>query len=613
MLDDPKMSQNPNNLSRFWKDLKRRKVVHVIVVYASAAFVIIELVNNVYETLRLPEWTPALTLIILAIGFPLAIVFSWIFDVTPRGIEKTRPLEKEPDPGIIRTSNSWRIATYISLVVIIGLIVFQIAGRKSVPGIDESLQKSIAVLPFQNFSTEPDQDPMCLGLTDQIINQLYKIKSFDKVVSLTSVLNYRNPDRNTPEIAKELGVNYILEGVYKKIGDQLSVSAQLIEPANDRHIWVQEFNRPYEEIITLQSEIALQIAEHLKAFLSDAERKSIERIPTQNREAYELEQKLRYMFYTQAFESMDDAIEILQQAIELDPEYATAYAWAGAFTLYKGNYSGDEETRNLAWDALSYVERALELDPENAPAHLVLGHINDWVKWDYIAADKAYTRALELEPNNTDFVWSAGEFYIKMNRFEKTSSILSRVQMDERTFHGITSLETSMHILSGNRNDAIDQLNKTLVVQGNLAYKTAGELYLWLGSYDSARTYLEKAIKIGDPEMRVPRFQADLALAYYHTSNREEARTIINNLITRGKTSSAGSPNYFTGWYYSWISKPDSAFLYLEKAYQNRSPEMPWLKMDPAFNNLKNDPRYWDLYERTGHQAYDDHIASRSK
>ena len=196
------MSGNPNKLSHFWQELKRRRVVHVIIVYATAAFILIELVGNVYETLKLPDWTPALTLIILVIGFPLAIIFSWIFDVTPEGIEKTKPSKELSKDEKTATPNSWKIATYVSVVVIVALLVYNIFGRLTRIEIDESLAKSIAVLPFHNYSGDPDQDFICFGLTDEIITHLYKVESFAEVRSLTSVLNYQAPDRNIPLIAQ---------------------------------------------------------------------------------------------------------------------------------------------------------------------------------------------------------------------------------------------------------------------------------------------------------------------------------------------------------------------------------------------------------------------------
>jgi len=271
----------PNKLSHFWQELKRRKVIHVITVYAGVAFVIIELVNNVTEPLRLPDWTPTPVITLLLIGFPVAVIFSWIYDIHPEeGVIKTKPSREIPKEERSHTPNSWRIATFVSVVIIVGLIIWNIVGGKKQTGIDRSLANSIAVLPFQNYSTEPNQEAMCLGLTDEIISHLDRIESFDKVVSLTPVLKYRTPDKTISEIATELGVNYVLEGVYKKIDDELAVSAQLIEPSYDRHIWQQDYNRPYTDIMEIQSDIALQIGDHINAFITKEDIERIKKIPT---------------------------------------------------------------------------------------------------------------------------------------------------------------------------------------------------------------------------------------------------------------------------------------------------------------------------------------------
>ena len=167
------------------------------------------------------------------------------------------------------------------------------------------------------------------------------------------------------------------------------------------------------------------------------------------------------------------------------------------------------------------------------------------------------------------------------------------------------------HILSDNRIEAFNLLSRSFNDEFRHPYK--GNLYLWLEKYDSARFYLESALQSEHHEMSVPRFQACLALAYYETEDFELAKEIISQLIEKSDKTTVGSPAFFTAWYYSWIGEVDSAFYWLEKAYGNNSPEFPWFKVDPAYNSLKDDPRYWDLYERTGHKAYDDYLASRDR
>ena len=163
------MSSNPNKLSQFWQELKRRRVIHVIIVYATAAFVIIELVNNIFEPLRLHEWTPTLVILILAIGFPIALIFSWIFDVTPEGIEKTKPAKEIQKGERFRIPNGWRIATYVSGVIIIVLLTLNLFANRRRLKIDESLEKSVAVLPFENWSYEKEFSHLGNAIANEII------------------------------------------------------------------------------------------------------------------------------------------------------------------------------------------------------------------------------------------------------------------------------------------------------------------------------------------------------------------------------------------------------------------------------------------------------------
>ena len=599
------MSGNPNKLSHFWQELKRRRVVHVIIVYATAAFVIIELVGNVYETLNLPDWTPALTLLILVIGFPLAIIFSWIFDVTPEGIEKTKSSKELGKDEKTATPNSWKIATYVSFVVIVTLLAFNIFGSRARVEIDESLAKSIAVLPFHNYSGDPNQDFICFGLTDEIISNLYKVESFAEVRSLTSVLNYQDPDRNIPLIAQELDVNYILEGTYKRMGNEIRITAQLIEPTSDKHIWQKDYDLPYNEIMGIPGEIAFQIADHLNAYLTVSVAEDFQKLPTANPEAFETLVKAVYLIGTEGLMAIPQALEIVLEVIRADPEYADAYATLGHLTLWLGTYAGQTEIQYASLDAIPYFNKALELDPNNASAHMGNGNVHEWARWDYVEAEKEYLKAIELEPNNPlVYQWPA-EFYVKMEQLKSLWEIIDKSPEMDLFFNSVCH----GHILSGNNQEAYASL---IIASGEvMQYRWIGESYLWLGEYDSAKFYLEYAMKNEHPDMLSPRLQADLAIAYEKTNHLQQARTIINQLIAKSDTTSVGSPEYFTGWYFSGMGDKDSAFYWLEKAYENRSPEFPWLKVDPAFNSLKDDPRYWDLYERTGHKAYDDYMASR--
>jgi TolB-like protein/Tfp pilus assembly protein PilF len=487
------------------------------------------------------------------------------------------------------------------LVIVIAIAIlftFNVIGKKDKGETVKELAKSIAVLPFKNYSGDAAQEYMSDGLTDEIINHLFKIASFDKVVSLNSVLTYKGTDKRLPQIADELKVNYILEGTYKKIGDQVRVTAQLIEPKNDQHLWQNEYDRPYKEIIAIQSDIALQIADQVKAFLTDSEKQIIRKIPTTNQEAYEIIQQALNLLRNRSYDSIDQLINMGLKAIQLDPDFAHAYAWTGLMYIIKGSViTGSVEMQTIGWDAAAYFEKALELDPDNSAGHFGLAMLNDYIRWDHIKADNEFTKVLGIEPNNPVYIGGYIEWLIKMNRIE---DVWDYMDTTEASFRLIQS-----QILSGNKKEASRSIKKYKESIGMDIW--LGESYIWFEEYDSAKLCLEQAIQNNDPRVSRPRIKADLALAYYKTKNWQQAQNIVSELINTSKVTKAGSPEYCLGWYYSGIGEVDSAFYWLEKAYNNRSPEMPWLKVTPQFKSLKNDDRYWDLYARTGHKAYDEY------
>ena len=483
----------------------------------------------------------------------------------------------------------------------------------------KEIEKSILVLPFRNLSEDLNQELKCDALTNEIINHLYKIKSIDRVVPFASVMIFKKSDHKILKIANEKKVNYVLDGTYLRIGDSLKITVSLIDPIRDKILWQHDYNKSYKEIISILSDIALQIASHVNAFLTISERQNIQKRPTQNQEAYDILQQAKVNLYKALgdphykveYNSMEKNKELALKAIELDPNYADAYAWAGLFSLWDGTYAGKKEISVAAMEALPFIENALELDQNNSDAHYVMGNIYEWDRWDYINAEKEYLKVFELAPNKSEYYDSIGEFFLKMNQLDK--AIFFTNKAFESELIDPTSVLVEILFLAGNKKEAISNIGNYLKSWPNPDYQRIGECFIWMEEYDSANIYLGKALKYKLQEMLLPRFQACLAFAYSKTNNPHQAHSIINQLIVKSKETSTRSPEYFIGWYYSRIGEVDSAFYWLEKAYESRSAELPWLKVDPAFKNLKNNDRYLVLYKKAGHKAYDDYYANKKK
>jgi TolB-like protein/Flp pilus assembly protein TadD len=596
-----------NKISRFWQELKRRNVVSRNAVLAGAAFVILELASILIEPFGLPEWTLKLVIVLLSVGFIVSVIISWIYDFNPEGgLEKTKPANKIKDEEKPASLNNWKIASYISFVVIIGLLMINLFGKGKRIKIDESLEKSIAVLSFDNLSTDSDQQHMCDGLTGEIINHLCKIESFDKVVPRVSVMKYKDSIVDIPLIADELDVNYILTGEYKKIGDSLRVMVQLIEPKSEKQIWQHDYNLSYIEIISLQSDIALQIASHVRAYITSSEKKKIREIPTTNPKAYELMQEAVYGVTNPQEYHAHSRLSKVKEAIRLDTGYAYAYAWAGIYTLYKGTVFGDEEMASVVWEAIPYLDKALALDEDELRAHFGWATIYDWVGWDYVRAEKAYLKGIDLEPHSYQNYGLYMEFFLRMGQYEKALRYIKKAaEINMEPYYYLYLAQ--IYLLQGNFPEAENAFNELRQLTAIERFTYLGELSIWFGEYENAIAYLDTAFQVIPRDGTLNKWQANLAFACYKEKNYERSNRIIEQFRRKVDTTSSGSPEYFLGWYYSSIGAEDSAFYWLNRAVKVRSPEMKHLRLDPAFKSLTDDDRYKDLYERTGHKAYDEY------
>ncbi len=510
--------------------------------------------------------------------------------------------------GIVRNK---RTKVIVSTLIILALVIlgYFIASKQFKPS--EQLEKSIAVLPFHNFSDDPKKEYMSDGLTAETISHLYKIKSFARVVPLSSVLPYKGTMKRLSEIAGELKVNYILSGTYKKIGDKIRVTAELIEPRKDKQLWENQYDGSDKEVIQIQADIALQIADHLNAFLTSQEKQNIKKIPTVNQKAYDLLQQAFYVSpsNTSFASTSKEPLDLILKAIELDPNYADAYASAGIYILGMANYGGGAEMQSGGWKSLHYFEKALEIDPDNGAAQYGTAQLNDWFTWDFVKANNGFQKALELLPKYEAIGSQYGEFLMKMNRLNEAKSFFKSPIVPFANQYR----EIRREILAGFTSEASISVHAFLDQWKENGYIWAAEAYIWLEKYDSSLYYFKTVDPSIIPEILIPRFQACLALTQWKTGNKSLAESVIKKMIVKAETTSAMSPDFFIGWYYSGIGKADSSFFWLEKAFKSRSPELPWLKVDPIFRNLKKDPRYWALYERTGHKAYDDFISGIKK
>jgi len=321
------MSGNPNKLSQFWQELKRRKVTRTITVYAASSFVILELVDIIAPNLGLPVWTFNLVLILVCIGFIITVIVSWIYDIHPEGgIVKTESVDKVKEEEVSKSSNSWKIASYISFVVIVGLIVLNIIPRAS--NNKEILEKSIAVLPLKYLSADPDKEYLANGVLDAITGHLSTIEGL-RVMPRTSVEQYRETTKSAKEIGEELDVIYLIEGSFLMMEDKVKLTIQLVVANPGDHVFFEEYDRDYKDIFIVQSEVAQTIANEIELAINPEEKELIERIPTASLTAHDFylqgwEEFWRFIWNSD-YAALDRAEDLFHFALDYDSSYAEAY------------------------------------------------------------------------------------------------------------------------------------------------------------------------------------------------------------------------------------------------------------------------------------------------
>jgi len=567
-------------------------------VYAAAAFVTLELLSIIIEPLKLPDWTLQFAIVFLCIGFIVAIILSWIYDIHPEeGVVKTEPANRIKEESIPKSSNSWKIASYISFVVISGLIVINIFGRKTDARIDESLAKSIAVLPFLNLSGDTDQEYICVGLTDEIIGHLFKVRSFDKVVSLSSVLNYKDPERNIPGIAEELEVNYILEGSYKRMGDEFKITAQLIDPRNDNPIWLQDYKLPNREVIGIPGEIALKIADHLKTFISGEEAERIEKKPTENLEAYEHYLLGRYHSRILLEQSLEEAIRHFKRALEIDSNYALAYAGLSDVYAYFGAYNIHSPTE--VWpQAKQMAKKALELDKGIAEAHVSLVLEKMYYEYDWKGVEREFKKSITINPNNSDaYAWYSLYLSATEQHNEALAHIKQALEIDPLSS---LAFRNYFYVLL-----YADQPEKALQLVQNelnsnpqnpyLLFREAN-CYAVMGSYEEAIASIKKQISLmGDDINDEIGF---LGYLYGLNGQLDKALHQFEKLDSLSAIGRYVSPVH-QAFIYIGLKDEQKAIEYLEKGYENKSGwHMIFLNVYFVFDPLKGHPQFIELMER---------------
>jgi len=401
------------NLRNFFAELKRRNVYKVAIAYAVVAWLLMQVATQVFPFLEIPNWAIRLVIMLIVIGFPIALVIAWAFELTPEGLKRTEDvdLSKSVTRKTGRKLDFFIIAV---LLVVIGFLLFQRFRPGVSPAGSSALEKSIAVLPFDNLSRDPDNAYFSDGIQDEILTKLAGIGDL-KVISRKSTAKYKSTPEDLKTVARELGVATVLEGSVQKAGDKVRVNVQLLDARIDTHLWAKSYDRDLKDVFAVESEVAQEIADTLRAKLSPSQSDALATAPTHDPEAYDLFLRGEYEKHQAETalnaELFDRAQTFYRQALARDSNFALAYARLGYSELQRHWLISNLTSAELA-KVKSDIDRALTIAPALPDAHLALALFFYWGYRDYDAGLKELDRTVELQPNNAD----ARAFYASIYR-----------------------------------------------------------------------------------------------------------------------------------------------------------------------------------------------------
>jgi TolB-like protein/Flp pilus assembly protein TadD len=473
----------------FIEELKRRNVIKAAIAYAVVAWVILQVLSLILPNVGSPEWVMKTITILAIVGFPVWVFIAWVYEVTPEGLKKTEQVSK--DQSITNTTNKrLNVLILIGLVIAIGVSFIHRPNQSTSNAKDlVELDNSIAVLYFDDLSSGGDTEWFCDGVTEDILTNLSKFKNL-KVTSKTSTKRYKKSDKSIPEIAKELGVSYIVEGSVRKHEDKIIITAQLID-ANDKHIWAQNYNDEFKEVFKIQQDVSRKIVDQLKIAISPDEQNELAKLPTNNLEAYNLVLKGRSYMEKSSKEDYAISIDLFNQAIALDPNYADAYAEL-AYSNLLLMYLTRENTANNSFieEAKEQNEIALNLDPNSVRANSTKGLLMTESKDEKtrLEAEHYFEKALSLNPNDAVSHLEISIFYKIINKDEKKALYHARKAYEINPFYAECSTNLVWILID---NGSLDEA-KTIFETKKALYPEKMVKNLFVSLVDSEAKYILK-------------------------------------------------------------------------------------------------------------------------
>jgi TolB-like protein len=578
---------NPKN---FFGELKRRNVYKVAVAYGVVGWLVVQIATQVFPFLEIPNWLVRLVIVFVAVGFPIALVIAWAFELTPEGIRRAEDVDLPAASG--SKNRAWIYVAAIGAALSVGLFfVGRYTAGNATPRPSEPAtaisQKSIAVLPLLNESGDPKDEYFSDGLSEELIAALAQIREL-KVIGRSSSFRFKERKEESKTIGEKLGVATLLEGTVRKQGDRVRIVAELVNAADGIELWTRTFDRELKDIFAVQAEIAAAVAESLKVTLLGSDEQSTNSA-TKSTEAHNAYLQGHFHFQRRNLEDFRKAVSYFDEAIRLDPDYALAYAERSEAWSFIGDLTGQRAT---AWPkAKSDAEKAVAIAPYLAEAHAALGWVRFFIDWKFTEGLSELKRAKELSPANP----TANDLLARVIVY------LGRVDEAERQARQAVELDPLSVTAQGN-------LGRVLFVAGKLdeadavARKAAD---LQPSAAGNHRYQVLVAVERGDGEtaLREAQLEPDegyrrfeLALAHYVRGDRAAADAALADLIANGRDQLA----YQIAEVYAVRGEKDKAFEWLQISFDNHDTGTLTLLIDPLLRGLRDDPRYKNLIAKLG-------------
>ena len=506
------------------------------------------------------------------------------------------PADSDGQQTTVSGGRRWFVLSAAAVVLVALLTLAYIAARSRAGYAGRPKIRSLAVLPLQNLSGDPSQDYVADGMTEELIGRLSRIHGL-RVISRTSSMHFKNTQLALPEIARMLAADAIVEGSLVREGQQIRVHAQLIRAATDEHIWAGEYQRNYESILEVQAEVARSIVEQIALNLTPEERARLASGRPVDPRAYENYLKGRYYFSQRTEDALHKSIASFQQAVTSDPAYAPAYSGL-AETYAMLGFRGSMPSKDALSAAKKAALKAIELDDSLAEPHASLAFIAETYDWDWPGAERQYKQALQLNPSYAQaHNWYAG-YLTYTGRFNEGIAEAIRARELDPLSLPLNNALAGRLLAGGRYNEALAQVQRTLELDEHFApaHQTLGWIYLHSGKQREAIREFQHALELSGAEDTD--IQLDLGFACAVSGQQEEARRILVKLEQMHQQGIA--PSASVAILYGALGESDQAFAWLEKAYQERDPQLTYLKAGRRFEPMRKDPRFGQFVRRVG-------------